>query len=168
MFRNHRTAVSKLTLVILALVARPGTARAQNDPATRDSILATVQTFFSAMEAKDTSRLRTLMLAEGHTLAVVIRHDSTAFRTRPNPEFITQLPQRPERWRERIWDPEVLVHESLAVVWAPYDFYLDSTFSHCGIDSFTLVRTPGGWRIVDAAFTIEPTGCAPSPLGPRT
>jgi Putative lumazine-binding len=167
MLTGHRGVLAVAT-TIMVLAARPDTARAQGESATRDSILATVQSFFSAMEAKDTIRLRDLMLSDGHTLAVVTRNDSTRVSTRSSTEFITRLPQSPQRWRERIWDPQVLIHESLAVVWAPYDFYLDSTFSHCGVDSFTLVRTMNGWRVVDAAFTIEPTGCAPSPLGPRS
>ena len=167
MFPGRRAVLVSLATATLLFV--PGRrVDAQVAASARDSVLAVVQEFFRAMEAKDTAQLRTLMLADGHTVAVVIRNDSTAVRTRINPEFPGQLMRSPEPWRERIWEPQVLIHQSMAVLWAPYDFYQGSTFSHCGVDSFTLVRLAGGWKIVDAAFTIEPVGCAPSPLGPRT
>jgi hypothetical protein len=51
-------------------------------------------------------------------------------------------------------------------VHAPYDFHIDGKFSHCGTDVFTLVRAKGEWRIVSIVYTVQRTGCAPSPLGP--
>jgi hypothetical protein len=65
-----------------------------------------------------------------------------------------------------MWDPLVLVHGRIAVVWAPYDFHINGEFSHCGVDAFTLIKTENGWQIAGAAYTIEPKGCAASPLGP--
>jgi hypothetical protein len=76
------------------------------------------------------------------------------------------MPAGKERLLERMWNPEVKVHGGIATLWAPYDFYRDGKFSHCGIDAFDLVRTAAGWQIVGATFTIERTNCPPSPLGP--
>jgi hypothetical protein len=171
-FRRHwfsLTEVSRLQrplmagAILLAALSRPVMAQS----AQRDSVLAVVQTFFAAMEAQDTARLRSILDMDGHTVAVGSLSDTSRARLRPLTEFLAQLPRSPDRWRERIWDPQVLIHGALAVVWAPYDFYHGSKFSHCGVDSFTLTRRQDGWRIIDVAFTIEPTGCAPSPLGPR-
>jgi hypothetical protein len=36
--------------------------------------------------------------------------------------------------------------------------------SHCGIYSFSLVRNADGWRIAGVSYTVQKTGCAPSPL----
>ena len=67
---------------------------------------------------------------------------------------------------ERMWEPQVRVHKGIANLWAPYDFWLDGKFSHCGIDSFELMKTAGGWRLTGGSYTVEREGCAPSPLGP--
>jgi hypothetical protein len=32
-------------------------------------------------------------------------------------------------------------------------------FSHCGIDVFTFLRMPQGWKIVSLAYSIEPDAC---------
>jgi hypothetical protein len=65
-----------------------------------------------------------------------------------------------------MWNPKVLIHGGLAVVWADYDFHLNGKFSHCGVDSVTLVTVSGAWKISGIAYTMETSECTPSPLGP--
>ena len=67
--------------------------------------------------------------------------------------------------RERIWNAEVRVNGLIATVTAPYDFWIDGKFSHCGVDSFDFIKTGDGWKIAGGVYTVEQK-CAPSPLGP--
>jgi hypothetical protein len=67
---------------------------------------------------------------------------------------------------ERMWSPQVRVYKGIATLWAPYDFWLNGAFSHCGIDSFELAKTSEGWKLTSGIYTVERTGCTPSPLGP--
>jgi hypothetical protein len=62
--------------------------------------------------------------------------------------------------RERYWSPTVLIRESIAVVWAPYEFWEDGKTSHCGVDVFDLIRVKGEWRIANSMWTVEPESCA--------
>jgi len=41
----------------------------------------------------------------------------------------------------------IKVDNELAIVWAPYKFYWKGAFSHCGTDSFQLLRINGVWKI---------------------
>jgi hypothetical protein len=118
------------------------------------------------MDQRDTSTLRTLMEPEGHAFAVFWGRDTLDIEVAPHRDFFTAIAKAKERWRERMWNPTVLHHGPIAVVWAPYDFHLGNKFSHCGVDTFTLIRRREGWRIADVAFTMEAEGCKPSPLGP--
>ena len=77
-----------------------------------------------------------------------------------------QLSAMRDTYIERIWEPTVLIHGPIAVVWAQYDLHRNRQFVHCGVDAFTLIRTSAGWRIATTTYTAEPTGCTPSPLGP--
>ncbi len=61
--------------------------------------------------------------------------------------------------RERYWDPTVHVRNGIAVVWAPYEFWVDGKTTHCGIDVFQLVKEGGRWRIGSLTYTVEPTAC---------
>ncbi len=157
-----------LLLLLLTIPARPPL-HAQSftpSPALRDTLVGTVQALFDAMGSRDTAAVRRLMMPEGHAFAIVRRADTTATFTSDFPSFLKALTSAGDPWRERMWNATVLVHGNLAVVWAPYDFHDGTKFSHCGVDTFTLLRTQRSWRIADLAYTIEPTGCAPSPLGP--
>lgn len=49
--------------------------------------------------------------------------------------------------REEIIIQHVHIDGVLASVWAPYKFFYKGEFSHCGVNSFQLVKGENGWRI---------------------
>ncbi len=132
----------------------------------RDSVVAVVQEFFRAMEASDSASAAATIHPDGMTFSTQPRGDSTVLARSPLSRFPASMVSNRSKLVERMWEPTVLVHGGIAVVWAAYDFHIDGKFSHCGVDAFTLARTPAGWRIVNITYTVERTGCAPSPLGP--
>jgi hypothetical protein len=72
-----------------------------------------------------------------------------------------------ERFTERAFRPEVHISGPLAVVWTPYDFYDDGKWSHCGVDTFTLLKVAEHWRIATLSFSMEqPPACERHPAGP--
>jgi hypothetical protein len=81
-------------------------------------------------------------------------------------EFATSFGKCGRKMLERMWTPQVRVHKGIATVWTPYDFWLNGAFSHCGIDSFELVKAADGWKLTGGSYTMEREGCTPSPLGP--
>jgi len=132
----------------------------------RDSVVAAVNEFFRAMTARDTAALARVQLTDGVLYAARVQGDSVAIRRGTFEGFTQQLAGLKDTYVERMWEPTVLVHGPLAVVWASYDFHRNKTFSHCGVDAFTLLRSPTGWKIATISYTTEATGCRPSPLGP--
>ena len=62
-------------------------------------------------------------------------------------------------WDERIQFSQVLVDANLASVWTPYEFYLGSKFSHCGYNSFQLVKLAEGWKIAHVIDTRRKEKC---------
>jgi len=146
----------------------PGAWRAS--PAVEVEVLAVVQDLFDAMEDRDPELGRQLLLPEGRFMSLRETDEGTVMREQSHQEFLEWLADQDVDVLERFWDPEVLIRGDLAVVWTPYDFFLDREFSHCGVDAFTLVRTDEGWRIATTVYTVEVTGCDQppmvSPLGP--
>lgn len=53
----------------------------------------------------------------------------------------------PDSYEERISNPVVRVDRDLAVVWAPFQFFLNGKLDHCGTDIATLVLIDGRWLI---------------------
>lgn len=48
---------------------------------------------------------------------------------------------------EKINFSNILIDENLASVWTPYEFYYQGKFSHCGVNSFQLVKSNNEWKI---------------------
>lgn len=127
------------------------------------SPMATVQRLFDAMATHNAAAGRALFLPEAFLFSV--RPDGTTVAT-PYEKFLERVGAAKDVWLERIWSPTQLEHGTVAVVWAQFDFHLNGKFSHCGVDSFSLLKTSSGWKIASVSDTHETTGCAPSPLGP--
>ncbi len=145
-----------MTMMLLAA----GTVAAQSDP--EKEVMAVAQRLFDAMAAKDAVAARSVALPEAHHVAV--RADGRV-TVSTHEQFAARLAESKGRWLERMWSPKVLIRGALAEIWAPYDFHLDGKFSHCGIDSFHLVKTADGWKISEISYTMETTGCEERPPG---
>ena len=155
-----------LTTAALALVALARPLSAQAAQTARDSVIAAVNEFFRAMTTRDTAATNRVQFADGVSYAVRAQGDSFVISRRGNEGWTRQLATMRDTVVERMWQPVVQVHGPIATVWAPYDIHRNRQFVHCGVDAFTLIRSSAGWKIATVAYTAEPTGCAPSPLGP--
>ncbi len=117
-------------------------------------VLAVIDRCFEGMAAHDSA----LLAASVHPDAVITRlrtrdDGTTDVFTTSGADFIREIARPGPAYRERIWAPQVLVGERLASVRAPYDFRVDTAFSHCGVDHFTLIRSDAGWKIQSIAYT---------------
>ena len=74
-------------------------------------------------------------------------------------DFISKLKR--DSADERIQFETIKIDGPLAIVWAPYNFYFNGKFSHCGVNSFQLVRFDGIWKIQYLIDTRRRTGCKP-------
>ena len=137
---------------VLTLLAIPGLAGAQEDEA---QVLATVQRFFDSMTAKDTAAARQVLVMDATYFSVREGDEGTIMRGSTNREYVERLNTTADDLQERISDPQVMVHEGIAVVWTPYEFHVNGKFSHCGVDAFSLVRIDGRWKIAGIVYTVE-------------
>jgi hypothetical protein len=152
-----------MAVSIVALAPVGGTAQMSDEA----RVLDVVQELFHAMEARDAARAARVLLPGGQLISVrPDEEDRQVVAVTPFETFLEQVGAGDEPWLERMWDARVDIHGPIALVWTSYDFYRDSRFSHCGMEAFTLVQVDGGWRIATGTYTVEPTGCPPSPLGP--
>ena len=146
-------------LLAAALLAAPA-ACAQTGPAEAAAVKATITTFFTGMRQGDSALVRST-LAPG----VVVQGISSKTGA---PQVVTESIEgflksvgtpHPQPYDERITFEQVLVDANLASVWTPYQFYVGPRFSHCGYNSFQLVKLAAGWRIAHVIDTRRQTGC---------
>jgi tetratricopeptide (TPR) repeat protein len=129
------------------------------------AVVAVVQRLFDAMAARDTAAARALLLPGTRFVSMAADTSVAAPRIQVDSAFLRMLGTSRERLLERMWSPVVQVQGSIATVWTPYDFHVDGRWSHCGIDTVTLLRVGQAWRIAALVYTVQRRGCAPSPLG---
>lgn len=141
-------------------------ALSQRAAAAGDTALGAVETFFEAMAANDWELASSVMIDDAVLYGYRIEAGQVTLSRTTVAEYLKSMSGREDRLLERIWDIEVLEQDGLASVWAPYDFYLNGKFHHCGTNSFNLIREDSGWRIAGVVYSMLTETCKPSPLGP--
>ena len=132
----------------------------------RAEVLVTIRAALSTLGDRNVEAHRELFLPQATITAVAMRDGERTTRVSTLEESINSIAAVTVPMVERIWDPEVRVDGGVAIVWAPYDFYIDGSFSHCGHDGFQLVRTERGWRLASLIYTVEqPPDCELHPDG---
>jgi len=119
--------------------------------------VATVQKTFNGMAAHDAAMILSTMLPEARLYSV---RDEAAPGGRSADEFARQIGAAKGDLLERFTSqPSVSIRGRMAQVWGEYEFMRDGKFSHCGVDSVSLLKTAEGWKIATIVFTMETTGC---------
>lgn len=62
-------------------------------------------------------------------------------------DFAKTVSKSTKNLDERIFNITVKQSGNLANVWTPFAFYLDGKLSHCGVNSFVLIKQQGQWKI---------------------
>lgn len=121
-------------------------------------VIAAAQKVFDGMAAHDAAMIRSAVLADARFYSV--RNDAAPTSTSAE-DFITRITAMKNDLLERFTGkPTVLIKGRIAQVWSEYDFLLDGKFGHCGIDSFSLLKTNDGWKVASIVYTTETAGCA--------
>ncbi len=142
------------------------TAAIADEDIDRAAVVNMVQAFFDAMTDRDVDAMRTLLTTDGIFYGYRETAEGLQITRSAHAAFVAGIGERNNTLIERFWDPQILLHDRMAVVWTPYDFYVDGEFSHCGIDNFNFLKTDQGWKITGIVFSMEADDCAESPLGP--
>ena len=134
------------------------TAQRQERKAEESSVLAVVQSFFDALEKQDTAAFNRMFLPDARNFSARELPDSVVIRSQASRSFRFNSTQI-IRERMRTASTEIKIHGRIAMVWAPYDLWMNDIFSHCGVDVFTLIKSSEGWKIASVAYTLENQGC---------
>jgi len=127
----------------------------------QDSVKAVVNQLFAAMKNIDASKLKETF-ADGAVLQTISRKQDGSFFVQDEKvnDFAESIGKaKKDSLDEQIVFETIKIDGPLASVWAPYKFYYAGKFSHCGVDSFQLVRINGRWKIQFLIDTRRRQGC---------
>lgn len=119
--------------------------------------IAVVQRTFDGIAAHDGDMIRSSMLPDARIFAL---RDTGAPAGVTVADLVDRIVANKGALLERFTSPpQVLIHGRIAQVWGEYEFLLDGKVNHCGVDSASLFKTDGGWKIATIAYTAETAGC---------
>ena len=128
-------------ITLMALTALPAkSAQSANDQA----IMAPINNLFDAMRAHDGDKILSQFTATAHLQRAgkdnQVKSSSLA-------KFATSIGKATKYLDEQLFNVTILQSGNLASVWTPFAFYVDKKLSHCGVNSFQLVKGADGWKI---------------------
>jgi len=126
-----------------------------------DSVKIVISKLFDGMKNSDAALLKTAF-ADSAILQTISRDKQGKIiiendRVEDFAGIVSKTPKGDAD--ERIVYDVIKIDGPLAIVWAPYKFYYKGVFSHCGVDSFQLVKINGEWKIQYLIDTRRKQGC---------
>jgi hypothetical protein len=148
----------KYFLIVLTIVLCGINTKAQT---AEDSVKTVINKLFTGMKTADASLLKTCF-ADSMILQTISRDKAGKLIVKNEDpagfiDFISK--EAPGNADERITFDVVKVDGPLAIAWTPYNFYYKGEFSHCGVNSFQLVRFNNEWKIQYLIDTRRKQGC---------
>jgi Putative lumazine-binding len=148
----------KYFLIVLTVTVCGINTKAQTS---EDSVKAVINKMFTGMKNADASLLKSCF-ADSMVLQTISRdkEGKLIVRNEKPADFIDFIKKEsPGNADERITFDVVKTDGPLAIAWTPYNFYYKGKFSHCGVNSFQLVRFNGEWKIQYLIDTRRKEGC---------
>jgi hypothetical protein len=152
-----------LVLSAALVAAAPRQLAAQSAPGDTAAVMAAVDRFLVALKGKDTTAMLAVLhpdarftllrpaSATSDTVRAVVLTGAQFARVAANPSGPVL--------DEPIRNPRITIDANLATVWAEYQVRIGGGVSHCGYDAMQLIRTSGGWKMLNVADTFRRTGC---------
>lgn len=148
----------KRLLMICALVCTVQFGKAQT---AEDSVKAVINKMFDAMRASDPVMLQS-SFGDSALLQVITKNKEgkLIIRNESVKDFANSISTAAKgSLDERISFETIKIDGPLASVWTPYSFYYNGKFSHCGYNSFQVIRFGNEWKIQYVIDTRRKTGC---------
>lgn len=146
-------------LAAALMAAAPLTAEPSPEHA---EVIAAVDAFFAALRSDDKTALARRMDPQGQ-ITIHNRMDPAAPKILfvPVAKHLENWLKSPPGLDELMIYQTVLIEGDMAQVWGPYRFTAGGRTSHCGINSMSLVKQGGAWKIANTSFSmVPPDQCA--------
>jgi hypothetical protein len=157
--------IARVLSITILLASSASVARAQAPGSEERAAIATADSVLAALSTGDSKALARLTLDSAVVGGAGVRDGVERLSLRSWRLYVGR--SGPPTFTERGFGATARVQDRVAQVWMPYDLYIGAKWSHCGVDSFTLMKSEGRWRVAALVYTIEqPPACRKHPDGP--
>lgn len=151
--------IKKYLFTLLALFFIPIALMAQTEEA---KVQAVIEQLFDGMRSKNTDLIAASFSSEAIMQTIAPKEQGFQVNNGSVSDFLKRIGGSPSETNldERILSYEIKIDGPMATAWTPYEFYVNGDFSHCGVNSFQLVKLAEGWKIVYIIDTRRKEPCA--------
>lgn len=123
-------------------------------------IKQTINNMFLAMKNSDTVLLKSCFTNSVILQTIAVKNEKVEVKNEAIEKFLKSIAGLPKGHAdEQISFETIKVDGNLASVWTPYQFFFNGKFSHCGVNSFQLVKTQNSWKIQYIIDTRRKNNC---------
>lgn len=150
--------MKRIVLILILLGITNGMAQESDKIAVRQ----TIESFFDGFHKQDSLLIKKTVSED--IIAQTIgrnKEGSNQIRTEDFSKFLKSIVSIPDSisFQERLMSFNIQVDGAMANAWTPYEFWLNDTFHHCGVNSFQLFKEASGWKIIYLVDTRRREGC---------
>lgn len=126
------------------------------------SVRKAVDDFFAGFHQKDRAKMQNAVV-KNVVMQTVAKDQmgNTVIRSEIYDDFVNSILSIPDdaQFEEKLSSVNVQIDGNMAHVWAPYGFWFNNQFSHCGVNSIQLVKLAGHWKIAYLMDTRRKENC---------
>ena len=125
------------------------------------AVKQTIETFFEGFHQQDSVLLKSVVSDQVIIQTIANKVDSTFVQSEDYNDFVGHIMGIPTttNFEEKLLSFHIQIDGVMAHAWTPYEFWLNDTFSHCGVNSFQLFKDLDTWKIIYIIDTRHKQGC---------
>lgn len=128
----------------------------------KQQVKNTINSFFEAFHKQDTTALKTF--AKGNITMQSVhlnKEGKTIVSQNSYYDFVKGIASIPKTstFKEKLLDFTIQTDGLMANAWVGYEFWYNGKLSHCGVNSFQLIKDNNTWKIIYLVDTRRRKGC---------
>jgi hypothetical protein len=124
---------------------------AQSQESENENVKQTIISFFEAFHKQDTTALKSMAKGNIKMQSISVNKEGeTVLQESKYDDFVRNIASIPQGriFEEKLLSFTINVDGEMANAWTPYEFWYNGKFSHCGVNSFQLIKEEDTWKII--------------------
>jgi len=116
-----------------------------------EAVKATIINFFEAFHKQDTTALKTMAKGDIKLQSISVNKEGkSVLHESEYSQFLKNIASIPKEntFEEKLLSFNIQLDGNMANAWTPYEFWYNGNFSHCGVNSFQLIKEDDEWKII--------------------
>lgn len=124
---------------------------AQSQESENENVKQTIISFFEAFHKQDTTALKSMAKGNIKMQSISVNKEGEiVLQESKYDDFVRNIASIPQGriFEEKLLSFTINVDGEMANAWTPYEFWYNGKFSHCGVNSFQLIKEEDTWKII--------------------